>query len=128
VLVCIAGKMLIEKLMSGLYMGDCARRLLLSFAQRASLFGDVIPEALTKKDSFTTAGAQQGAVSNTNLCYGVCSSSCSRHVALQGGYNRQQLAISCLLSGLRQEGWPRTVAACIMCRVARTAVQAMSLV
>jgi hexokinase len=48
--------MLIEKLMSGLYMGDCARRLLLSFAQRASLFGDVIPEALTKKDSFTTAG------------------------------------------------------------------------
>ncbi|WIA11704.1 hypothetical protein OEZ85_011800 [Tetradesmus obliquus] len=49
------GKMLIEKLMSGLYMGDCARRLLLSFAQRASLFGDVIPEALTKKDSFSTA-------------------------------------------------------------------------
>ena len=53
---CRAGKMLIEKLMSGLYMGDCARRLLLSFAQRASLFGDVIPEALTKKDSFSTAG------------------------------------------------------------------------
>ncbi|KAF6256737.1 hexokinase [Scenedesmus sp. NREL 46B-D3] len=49
------GKMLVEKLMSGLYMGDCARRLLLSFAQRASLFGDVIPEALTQKDSFTTA-------------------------------------------------------------------------
>jgi hypothetical protein len=48
--------MLIEKLMSGLYMGDCARRLLLSFAQRASLFGGDIPDALTKKDSFTTAG------------------------------------------------------------------------
>jgi hexokinase len=49
------GCMLMEKLMSGLYMGDCARRLLLSFAQRAELFGDVIPEALSKKDSFTTA-------------------------------------------------------------------------
>lgn len=48
--------MLIEKLMSGLYMGDCARRLLLSFAQRANLFDGNIPEKLTQKDSFTTAG------------------------------------------------------------------------
>jgi hexokinase len=54
--------MLIEKLMSGLYMGDCARRLLLSFAQRASLFGDVIPDALTQKDSCTTAGEARQAL------------------------------------------------------------------
>lgn len=55
----LSGRMLIEKLMSGLYMGECARRLLLSFAQRAQLFGDasvVIPEELGKKDSFSTAG------------------------------------------------------------------------
>eukprot|EP00878_Enallax_costatus_P020038 GHUV01021167.1.p1 GENE.GHUV01021167.1~~GHUV01021167.1.p1 ORF type:complete len:457 (+),score=164.86 GHUV01021167.1:206-1576(+) len=52
------GRMLIEKLMSGLYMGDCARRVLLSFAQRTQLFGestDGIPEELGKKDSFSTA-------------------------------------------------------------------------
>lgn len=49
------GRMLIEKLMSGLYMGECARRLLLSFAQRAALFGDVIPDNLSKSGSFTTA-------------------------------------------------------------------------
>ncbi|KAF8070974.1 HXK1 [Scenedesmus sp. PABB004] len=49
------GRMLVEKLMSGLYMGDCARRLLLSFAQRADLFGGDIPNNLTVKDSFTTA-------------------------------------------------------------------------
>lgn len=51
--------------MSGLYMGDCARRLLLSFAQRAELFGDVIPEALSKKDSFTTAGELDSCSCNT---------------------------------------------------------------
>lgn len=51
-----AGRMQIEKLMSGLYMGECARRLLLSFAQRADLFGGTIPERLGERDSFTTAG------------------------------------------------------------------------
>lgn len=51
-----AGRMLIEKLMSGLYMGDCARRLLLSFARHANLFNGAVPEMLTKADSFTTAG------------------------------------------------------------------------
>lgn len=60
--------MLIEKLMSGLYMGDCARRLLLSFAQRAELFGDVIPEALSKKDSFTTAGGLKECSSSPYEC------------------------------------------------------------
>lgn len=47
--------MLIEKLMSGLYMGDVARRLLLSFVHRANLFGGDIPELLDTKDGFTTA-------------------------------------------------------------------------
>jgi len=51
-----AGRMLIEKLMSGLYMGDCARRLLLSFARHANLFNGAVPETLTQADSFTTAG------------------------------------------------------------------------
>lgn len=49
------GRMLIEKLMSGLYMGDAARRLLLSFAQRAQLFGGDIPARLTEKDGLSTA-------------------------------------------------------------------------
>eukprot|EP00879_Flechtneria_rotunda_P019548 GHRR01020535.1.p1 GENE.GHRR01020535.1~~GHRR01020535.1.p1 ORF type:complete len:376 (+),score=140.95 GHRR01020535.1:786-1913(+) len=49
------GIMLAEKLMSGLYMGDVARRLLLSFAQRTDLFNGVIPENLTQKDGFSTA-------------------------------------------------------------------------
>jgi len=40
--------MLIEKLMSGLYMGDCARRILLSFAQRADLFYGDVPIRLTE--------------------------------------------------------------------------------
>jgi hexokinase len=56
-LLCVhTGLMLIEKLMSGLYMGDCARRILLSFARDAHLFGGVVPELLTQKGSFTTAG------------------------------------------------------------------------
>jgi hexokinase len=49
--------MLIEKLMSGLYMGECARRLLLSFARHASLFSGAVPEKLTEPNSFVTAGA-----------------------------------------------------------------------
>lgn len=31
--------MLIEKLMSGLWMGDCARRHMLTFARKVQLFG-----------------------------------------------------------------------------------------
>jgi hypothetical protein len=34
--------MLIEKLMSGLWMGDCARRILLTFARRTNLLGPVV--------------------------------------------------------------------------------------
>jgi hypothetical protein len=48
--------MLVEKLMSGLYMGECARRLLLSFARNAQLFGGHVPGPLAEKGSFTTAG------------------------------------------------------------------------
>lgn len=33
------GLMLIEKLMSGLWMGDCARRHMLTFARKVQLFG-----------------------------------------------------------------------------------------
>jgi hypothetical protein len=51
--------MLIEKLMSGLYMGENARRILLSFARDAQLFGGFVPEPLTRSSSFTTAGRQQ---------------------------------------------------------------------
>jgi hexokinase len=51
-----AGLMLVEKLMSGLYMGDCTRRLLLSFASDAQLFGGHVPGPLAEKGSFTTAG------------------------------------------------------------------------
>jgi hypothetical protein len=52
------GRMLVEKLMSGLYMGDCARRLLLSFARHANLFGGQVPEGLTMRDGLSTAGAR----------------------------------------------------------------------
>lgn len=55
----LAGRMLIEKLMSGLYMGDCARRLLLSFARHANLFNGHVPERLAQADSFSTAGEQR---------------------------------------------------------------------
>jgi hexokinase len=48
--------MLIEKLMSGLYMGENARRILLSFARDTQLFGGSVPELLTQPGSFTTAG------------------------------------------------------------------------
>jgi hexokinase len=47
--------MLIEKLMSGLWMGDCARRILLTFARRAALFGDAVPPRLFEAGAFTTA-------------------------------------------------------------------------
>lgn len=53
-----AGLMLIEKLMSGLYMGENARRILLSFARDTQLFGGSVPQLLTQPGSFTTAGAQ----------------------------------------------------------------------
>jgi hexokinase len=49
--------MLIEKLMSGLYMGENARRILLSFARHASLFNGHVPEKLSQPNSFSTAGA-----------------------------------------------------------------------
>jgi hypothetical protein len=51
--------MLVEKLMSGLYMGENARRILLTFARDAQLFGGFVPEPLTRSGSFTTAGRQQ---------------------------------------------------------------------
>jgi len=51
--------MLIEKLMSGLYMGECARRVLWSFARKAHLFGGFVPDRLTEPHSFTTAGQWQ---------------------------------------------------------------------
>jgi hypothetical protein len=38
----LPGKMQIEKMMSGLWMGDNARRLLLSFARKAQLFGPAV--------------------------------------------------------------------------------------
>jgi hexokinase len=47
--------MLIEKLMSGLYLGECARRHLLTFSRRAGLFGPAPPPALETPGSFTTA-------------------------------------------------------------------------
>lgn len=48
--------MLIEKLMSGLWLGDCARRHLLTFAKEAQLFGDgPVPEKLLDPAAFTTA-------------------------------------------------------------------------
>ncbi len=56
-MVLCAGRMLIEKLMSGLYMGEAARRILLSFARHASLFDGVVPQKLTEANSFVTAGA-----------------------------------------------------------------------
>jgi hypothetical protein len=55
--------MLIEKLMSGLYMGENARRILLSFARHASLFNGHVPDQLTQPNSFSTAGAH---------CMGAC--------------------------------------------------------
>ena len=58
VLMCATGLMLVEKLMSGLYMGENARRILLSFARDSQLFGGFVPEPLTKEGSFTTAGEQ----------------------------------------------------------------------
>jgi hypothetical protein len=48
--------MLIEKLMSGLYMGENARRILLSFARHASLFNGHVPDKLCEPNSFSTAG------------------------------------------------------------------------
>ena len=48
--------MLVEKLMSGLYMGECARRVLLTFAQEEQLFGGYVPERLEQQNSFATAG------------------------------------------------------------------------
>lgn len=50
--------MLVEKLMSGLYMGECAQRLLLSFARHANLFGGVVPAKLSEPGTFVTAGAR----------------------------------------------------------------------
>jgi hypothetical protein len=50
--------MLVEKLMSGLYMGECAQRLLLSFARHANLFGGHVPAKLSEHGSFVTAGAR----------------------------------------------------------------------
>ncbi|GBF92337.1 hexokinase [Raphidocelis subcapitata] len=49
------GQMLIEKLMSGLWMGDCARRILLTFARRTQLFGAPVPPRLFEAGAFTTA-------------------------------------------------------------------------
>ncbi|KAI8475386.1 MAG: hexokinase [Monoraphidium minutum] len=51
----IKGKMLIEKMMSGLWMGDNARRILLTFARRTQLFGAKVPPALEDPAAFTTA-------------------------------------------------------------------------
>lgn len=49
------GTMLIEKLMSGLWMGDCTRRILLTFARRAQLLGATVPPKLEDPSAFTTA-------------------------------------------------------------------------
>jgi hexokinase len=46
--------MLIEKLMSGLYMGECARRILATFATKTQLLGPVPPPKLLQPGSFTT--------------------------------------------------------------------------
>lgn len=51
----VKGKMLIEKLMSGLWMGDNARRILLTFAQKTHLFGATVPAKLFDASAFTTA-------------------------------------------------------------------------
>lgn len=51
----IKGKMLIEKLMSGLWMGDNARRILLTFACKVQLFGSQVPAKLADPAAFTTA-------------------------------------------------------------------------
>lgn len=51
----IKGKMLIEKLMSGLWMGDNARRILLTFACKVQLFGPSVPPKLSDPQAFTTA-------------------------------------------------------------------------
>jgi hexokinase len=51
--------MLIEKMMSGLYLGECARRILLTFAQKVELFGPVVPAKLTEPWSFSTASLSE---------------------------------------------------------------------
>ncbi|KAL3679358.1 hypothetical protein R1sor_022314 [Riccia sorocarpa] len=48
------GEHIFEKMMSGMYLGDLVRRVLLKLAQDASLFGDTVPEKLTKKGSLVT--------------------------------------------------------------------------
>jgi len=50
------GTMLVEKMMSGLWLGEVARRVLLTFAERAALFGHgALPAALCQPGAFTTA-------------------------------------------------------------------------
>ncbi|BBN04436.1 hexokinase [Marchantia polymorpha subsp. ruderalis] len=43
-----------EKMMSGMYLGDLVRRVMLRLAKDAGYFGDSIPEKLTKKLALTT--------------------------------------------------------------------------
>lgn len=53
---CQKGTMLVEKMMSGLWLGEVARRVLLTFAEKASLFGPgALPAGLCQAGCFTTA-------------------------------------------------------------------------
>jgi hexokinase len=53
---CQKGTMLMEKMMSGLWLGEIARRILLTFAERAALFGPGgLPAGLCQPGAFTTA-------------------------------------------------------------------------
>jgi hexokinase len=53
---CQKGTMLVEKMMSGLWLGEVARRVLLTFAEKAALFGPgALPAGLCQAGAFTTA-------------------------------------------------------------------------
>jgi hexokinase len=49
------GEMLLEKMVSGLYLGDITRRILATFAEKTQLLGKVVPPLIREQGSFTTA-------------------------------------------------------------------------
>lgn len=50
---CVVGKQGFEKLISGMYMGDVVRRVMLKMAQEADLFGKPIPPKLLQPYTLT---------------------------------------------------------------------------
>ncbi len=65
------GEMLLEKMVSGLYLGDIARRILATFAEKTQLLGKVVPPLIREQGSFTTAMLSKIESDVTPFRYGI---------------------------------------------------------